>query len=128
MKPNVVMIVMSLLSTLLFSIHITDDIVRGADAWGPQSLFGVLILAVWLYGTLLLPERRSGRIIILLGGLLSAAMPVIHMRWSHARSSGAFLFIWTLFAIGATGTLSAILAVRGLIMTAPAHENPDRRG
>jgi hypothetical protein len=93
---------------------VTDDIVRGFDSWGPQSLFGVLILVVWLYGTLVLPERRSGLVIILLGGLCAAVMPVIHMRGNYAKSSGAFLFIWTLFALGATGGLSVILAARGL--------------
>jgi hypothetical protein len=115
MKPNVVLTVASLLSIVLFSIHVTDDIVRGFDSWGPQSLFGVLILAVLLYGTLVLAERRSGLVIILIGGLGAAAMPVIHMgAASVAKSSGGFLFIWTLFALGATGTLSVVLAVRGL--------------
>jgi hypothetical protein len=114
MKQSVILTVTSLLSILLFSIHITDDIVRGFDRWGPQSLFGVLILVVWLCGALVWPERRSGLIIILIGGLFAAAMPVIHMNGNYARSRGAFFFIWTLFALGATGTLSAILAVRAL--------------
>ena len=114
MKHSVVLTVASLLSIVLFSIHVTDDIVRGFDAWGPQSLFGVLILTVWLYGTLVLAERRSGLIIMLIGGLGGAVMPAIHMRWNGAKGSGAFLFIWTLFALGASGSLSAVLAVRGL--------------
>lgn len=130
MKRSVLLIVMSLLSILLFSLHVTDDIVRGIDSWGPRSLFGVLILVVWLYATLLWPERRAGLVIMLIGGLVSAAMPVIHMRGSFAKSSGAFLFIWTLFALGTTGALSVILAARGLRdgkMTAAENENPDRR-
>ena len=114
LKHNVVLLVTSLLSIVLFSIHVTDDIVRGLDAWGPRSLFAVLILVVWLYGTLVLAERRAGRVIILAGGLCSAAMPVIHMRGDFAKSSGAFLFLWTLFALGATGTLSILLAARAL--------------
>jgi hypothetical protein len=132
MKHNATLAVLSLLSLLLFSIHVTYDIVRGVDAWGPQSLFGVLIMSVWLYGALVLPERRSGLIIMLLGAILAAGMPVIHMRWNHPQSSGAFLFLWTLWALGATGTVSIVLAVRGLlrrkIMTPVANENPDRRG
>ena len=131
-KENVLLPVLSLLSLLLFTIHVTDDIVRGADAWGPQSLFGVLMMSVWLYGALVLPERRSGRIIMLLGGILAAGMPVVHRNWSHTKSDGAFLFLWTLWAIGATGSVSLVLAARGLlrrkIMTAVANENPDRRG
>lgn len=114
MKRNAILTVTSLLSLLLFSIHITDDVVRGMDSWGPRSLFGVLILVVWLYGTLVLAERRAGLVIILIGGLLAAAMPVIHMRGSYAKTSGAFFFIWTLFALGATGAFSVILAALGL--------------
>lgn len=113
MKHNVILTVMSLLSIVLLSIHVTHDIVRGIDSWGPLCLVGVLILVVLLYGTLVLAERRSGLIIMLLGGLLAAGMPVIHTKVNMAKS-GTFLFIWTLFALGATGTLSVILAARGL--------------
>lgn len=123
MKNNGTVIVTSLLSILLLSIHISHDIVRGADVWGRQSLIGVLILVVLLAGTLILPERRSGLIIMLLGGLAAAAMPVIHARVSLTKY-GTFFFVWTLFALGAIGTLSVILALRGLIK----HESPDRRG
>ena len=119
MKHNVLLIVISLLSILLFSIHVTDDIVRGMDDWGPENILGVFILVVWLYGTLVLPARRSGQVIMLLGGIFAALMPVIHMRGTavtreFARSSGAFFFLWTLLVIGAIGTLSAILAVRAM--------------
>ena len=128
-KPNALLTVTSLLSILLLSIHVTLDIVRGVDKWGPPSLVGVLILVVLLYGTLVLAERRSGLVIMLLGGLFAAAMPVIHWRVNITKPN-TFLFIWTLFALGATGTLTVILAARGLrrgkIMTAVANENPDR--
>ena len=131
MKPNALLTVTSLLSILLLSIHVTLDIVRGVDKWGPPSLIGVLILVVLLYGTLLLAERRSGLVIMLLGGLFAAAMPVIHWRVNITKPN-TFLFLWTLFALGAIGTLTVILAARGLrrgkIMTAVANENPDRRG
>ena len=131
MKNNTILIVMSLLSILLLSIHVSQDVVRGADTWGRQSLIGVLILVVLLYGTLALAERRSGRIIMLLGGLLAAGMPVIHSKVNLAKS-GTFFFVWTLFALGAIGTMTVILAARGLRaggrMTAAEHESPDRRG
>lgn len=113
MKHNVTLTVTSLLSILLLSIHVTQDIVRGIDPWGRQSLIGVLILVVLLVGTLVLAERRSGLIIMLLGGLMAAAMPVIHSKVNMAKS-GTFLFIWTLFALGAIGTLTVILAAHGL--------------
>lgn len=113
MKNNITLTVTSLLSTLLLSIHVTQDIVRGIDPWGRQSLIGVLILVVLLVGPLVLAERRSGLIIMLLGGLMAAAMPVIHSKVNMAKS-GAFLFIWTLFALGAVGTLTVILSMLGL--------------
>jgi len=130
MKPNVLLTVTSLLSILLLSIHVTDDIVRGVDTWGRPSLIGVVILVVLLYGTLVLGDRRSGLVIMLIGGLMAAGMPVLHSKVNMAKS-GAFLFIWTLFALGAIGTLTVILAARGLRggkMTAVANESPDRRG
>ena len=130
MKQNTLLTVTSFLSTLLLSIHVTDDIVRGIDKWGPQCLWGVLILVVLLYGALVLAERKSGLIIMLLGGIMAAAMPAIHSRVNMSKP-GAFLFIWTLFALGATGGLTVILATRGLLrgkMTGVEHENPDRRG
>jgi len=61
MKHNVLLAIMSLLSILLFSIHVTHDIVRGMDSWGFRNLFGVLILAVWLYGTLVLADEDRVR-------------------------------------------------------------------
>lgn len=132
MKNNVILTATSLLSILLFSMHVTDDIVRGMDSWDPTKLIAVVILVVWLYGTLVLAERRSGLIIMMVGGLFAALMPVIHMRMRPevARSSGAFFFIWTLFALGTTGSFSIILAARGLAdgtMSRSANESADRR-
>ena len=113
MKPNALLIVTSLLSILLLSIHVALDVVRGADKWGPQSLIGVLILVVLLYGTLVLGDRRSGLVIMLFAGLFAAAMPVIHWRVSLTKPN-TFLFLWTLFALGAIGTVTILLAVQGL--------------
>ena len=79
----------------------------------------VLILVVWLYGTLVFSERRSGYVIMRLGGLFAAAIPVLHMRRAgvggeFAKSSGAFFFVWTLLALGVTGVYSFTLAAHGL--------------
>lgn len=71
-KRNVVLTVMSALAALLFSIHVMDDIVRGLDRVGIQNVGGILILSLWLYAALLLVERRSGLIIVLVGGILAA--------------------------------------------------------
>jgi hypothetical protein len=117
MKQHAVLIVTSLLSILLLTIHITDDIVRGISEAEPSKT-ALLVLVVLLYGTLVLAERRSGHVIMLLVGLLAAAMPVMHMRGAHygeiARSAGGFFFVWTLWALGGLGGLTLILSARGL--------------
>jgi hypothetical protein len=107
----------SLLSILLLTLHITDDIVRGISA-AESSNTALLVLVAFLYGTIVLAERRSGHIIMLLVGLLAAAMPVMHMRGAHygeiARSAGGYFFVWTLWALGGLGGLTFILSARGL--------------
>ena len=117
MKQNVMLTIASLLSILLLTLHITDDIVRGISKAEPSNI-ALAVLVVLLYGTLVLAERRSGYVIMLLVGLFAAGMPVIHMRGAHygeiAKSSPAFLFVWTLHALGVTGMFSLILSARGL--------------
>jgi len=111
---------MSLLTVLFFSFHWADDIVRGFAPGGVSGLFGVIIVVVLLYGTLVLAERRSGYIIMLLGGIGGLGGLVIHMRGAGlvggriANSSGRFFFVWTLIALGVTGSFSTILSVHGL--------------
>src|SRR5438270_11021633 len=117
MKHNTMLTVASLLLLLLLTLHITDDIVRGISK-AESSNTALVVLVVFLYGTLVLPERRSGHVIMLLIGLLAAAMPVMHMRGAHygeiARSPGGFFFVWTLWTLGGLGGLTLILAARGL--------------
>jgi hypothetical protein len=121
MKQNIALIVASLLSILFVTLHVTDDIVRGMEPGKVFDLIVVPILVIWLYGTLVLVERRSGYVIILLGSLLGSLVPVIHMMGKGvgvgsniAKSSGAFFFIWTLIALGVTALFSVVLSVRGL--------------
>src|SRR3954453_23526004 len=117
MKHNTMLTIASLLSILLLTLHITDDIVRGISK-AESSNIALLVLGVLLYGTLVLAERRSGHVIMLLVGLLAAAMPVMHMRGAHygeiARSTGGFFFVWTLWALGGIGGLTFTLSARGL--------------
>src|ERR1035437_4643364 len=125
MKDNVMLIVASLLSILFVTIHLTSDTVRaraGTPEAGGSTLVFVAILAIWLYGTLVLAERRSGYIIMLVGSLLALGMPVIHVmgaggvfRGAIAKSSPAFLFVWTLHVLGVIGMFSLILSARGLL-------------
>jgi len=119
MKHNVALAIASLLSVLLVSLHTADDIVRGMEPGTLSDLIVVPILVLWLWGTLVLPERRLGFVIVLLGSLLGLLVPVIHMKGAGvggtiAKSSGAFFFIWTLIALGISSLFSATLSVRGL--------------
>jgi hypothetical protein len=117
MKNTAILTTTSLLSILFLTLHITDDIVRGISK-AESSNTALLVLVVFLYGTLVLAERRSGHVIMLLVGLLAAAMPVMHMRGAHygeiAKSPGGFFFVWTLWALGGLGGVTFILAARGL--------------
>jgi hypothetical protein len=119
MKQSVVLRIASLLSILFVTLHTADDIVRGMEPGTLFDLIVVPILVVWLYGTLVLAERRSGYVIVLLGSLLGCLVPVIHMKGAGvggaiAKSSGGFFFIWTLIALGVTALLSVVLCVCGL--------------
>ncbi len=128
MKPTVQLTVTSLLSILLLTLHVTQDILYGMARPGLSSLLVLApILVVWLYGTLVLAERRSGHIIMLVGSLLGLVVSFIHFRGpsgvldaEHLRSSGAFFFVWTLLALGVNATYSTVLAVRGLTVSARA--------
>ena len=117
MKNTRLLTITSLLSILLSTLHVTDDIVRGISKAEPSNI-ALVVLAVFLYGTLVLAERRSGHVIMLLVGLFAAAMPVIHMRGARypeiATSPGGFFFVWTLWALGGLGGLTLILSTRGL--------------
>src|SRR6185503_18223556 len=118
MKRYTLLTVMSLLSILLMTLHVSDDIVRGISPAAPDNVGAVAIFLVWLWGTLMLSERRSGYVIMLLGGLFAAAMPVLHFRGARypsvAASSWGFFFVWSLIVVGTTGAFTFILAARAL--------------
>ena len=123
MKESVMLTIASLLSILFLTLHLADDIIRGMAPGTVSTIFGVLILVVWLYGTLVLAERRSGYVIIFLGSLVGFGIPVIHMMGKGLgvggnipKSNGAFFFIWTILALGVTAFFSVILSARGFWM------------
>jgi amino acid transporter len=119
-KHNVILTITSLLSILFVTFHLADDIVRGFEPGGFKHIQGVLTLAVWLYGTLVLAERRSGYVIMLLGAILGVLVSLAHMRGAGlvggriANSSGIFFWVWTLLALGVCAVFSVILSARGL--------------
>jgi hypothetical protein len=122
MKNSVMSTITSLLLLLFLTFHLADDIRRGFEPGGLSNLVVmVLISVVWLYGTLVLAERRSGYIIMLLLSLFSLVVPYVHMKGKGVgitsrlvNYSGHFFFVWTLLAIGILGLFSAILSARGL--------------
>jgi hypothetical protein len=120
MKQNLMLTIASLLSILFMTLHLANDIVRGFEPGGFKNTQGVLTLAIWLYGTLALAERRSGYVIMLLGSLLGSVVPLAHMRGAGlvggriVNSSGVFFWVWTLMALGVTAIFSLILSARGL--------------
>ena len=121
MKDDHVLTIASLLSILFFSFHLADDIRRGYEPGTLTNLTAIPIFVLWLYGTVVLAQRRSGYIITLLGGLFALVVPLAHMRGRGAglasslpNRTGHFFFAWVLIAIGVTGLFSVILSARGL--------------
>jgi hypothetical protein len=121
MKQSVLLTILSVLTVLFLTLHLADDIVRGFEKGGLLNLLALPIAVLWLYGTLVLAERRSGYVIILLGSLLGAYVPYIHFKSAVgvaggrvANTSGAFFFVWTLLALGVCAIFSCILSARGL--------------
>ena len=121
MKHTVTLTITSLLSILLFSLHWADEVSRGMEPGTVSAVGGLLILAVWLCGTLVLAGRLSGLVIMLLGSILASGVPVLHMQGAGlvggriaANSSGALFWVWTLIALCPIGMLSFILSARVL--------------
>ncbi len=124
MKQHALLKAASLLSILLMTLHLAADTVRakiGTPEAGGSTVVALPILAIWLYGTLVLDEKRSGHVIMLIGALLAIMMPVLHVigpagpfTGTIMRAGDPYAFAWTLHAIGVTGIFSLILAVQGL--------------
>ncbi len=119
MKPENTLTTISLSMIVLMTIHMSQDIVYGYDPSGPTNLIGILILAVWLYSALALSGRRSGYMILILGSFIATMMPVIHTSGSGVRaevvtSGGGLFFLWTLMALGVSGSVSFVLSMQGL--------------
>ena len=120
MNRKITLIVTSLLTVLLSSLHIADDIAKGFEPGGTSNYNGIIIVAVFLYAVLGLIEYRVGLIIILLGSIGGAGVPYIHMTGNGlvgprvVNSGGVLLWVWTNFALGATALVSVVLAAQEL--------------
>lgn len=110
----------SLLSILLMTFHLTDDILHHGMI-PIEFIASVLIPVVWLYGALVLTGRPGGYIIVALGSLLALLIPVTHIVGAGgvvssgmAKSGDPFFFVWTVMALSITAILSLVLSLLGL--------------
>lgn len=111
----------SLLAILLASLHLADDIAYGSEKSVASNLLMAVILAVWLYGTLMPAGRRTGLIIMLLGSLAGLTIFTAHLTGAGGllgvtigTSSGAFFFVWTLLALAVVSLVLLAGSVQGL--------------
>jgi hypothetical protein len=115
MKPKDVLTITSVVSIVLLSLHVSDDIAHGFDAAGLINFIGIVALAGFLYATLIFRERLAGRIVMLLVAIFALAMPILHLRSPRineiAQASGGLVFVWTLWALGITGLVGIALAI-----------------
>ena len=119
MKPRDLLTGTTLLTAFFLTLHVSDDIARGMDTIGLHSLIPMLVFGLWLYGTLVLSGRRWGYVLQLLVAIVGLGVVIIHLKGAHmgqiAVSNGGVLFVWTLFVIGTTSSLSILLCVHGLL-------------
>lgn len=115
MKQSLPLTIASLLSILLFTVHLAHDFVFGLDSMTrAETTTYLLIMLVSLYGTVQLAGRRSGYIVTLLLAILAVGLPVLHAVGGPRSAARGFFFVWTLLALGGSGVFSAALSVRGL--------------
>jgi hypothetical protein len=120
MKNSVLLTISSLLTILLLIVHLSIEIAFGLESGGLQNITVMVIVVVWLSGTLLLYERRLGYIIVLLGSIIGTGVPIIHMmgaglaggRIGHTRL--ALFWVFSNYVLGANSAFCVILSVRGL--------------
>ena len=120
-RHHVTLLFTSVLSTVLFALHWVDEISRGFEPGTLAGAGGIAILIVWLCGPLVLSERRSGYIMMLVGGILGMAVVLLHMSGRGmvggriANTSGIYFWVFTLIALSMTASMSVILATLGLV-------------
>jgi len=119
MRRDPVLTVTSLLSLLLLMIHLSQDVILQREG-SVEYPIPVVVFALMLYATLMLHDRITGYVIMLLGGLFSAAMIVTHGHGFVVGKSGGLFFVWVLFALSTTGWVTMLLAIRGLVRSVRA--------
>ena len=122
MEQTAMLTTASLLTVLLMTFHLAGDILFKMSPAGLTNLLVIFIFVVQLYGTLVLGGRRAGYIVIFFGSVLGLVVPFVHMKGTRGVLGGdigtsgqAFLFVWTLLALGITATFSIILSASALL-------------
>ena len=72
--------------------HLTHDVLLQAEG-AVKYPVPVTVFVVWLYGTLMLSDRVSGYIMMLLGGVVAAGMIIIHSKGGVVHKNGGFFFV-----------------------------------
>src|SRR3954471_1593221 len=114
MKRNLTLTISAMLTLVLTSLHFADDVLhdtRGVDTMGSIILLSIML--VYLYAIVELSGRRSGYVMMLIGGLAAAYMPFLHTLGPRATRWG-FEFIWVMMAMAVIGLFSSVLAGREL--------------
>src|SRR5262245_20858909 len=102
---------MSRISGVLFILHVTGNI---SARYEKVSVFAVFPLAhVFLIGATILGDNLAGHVIVFVGGISSALMPVLHWKLSAVADKGAlgYWFAAIVLFMGVTGAFGAVLAV-----------------
>jgi hypothetical protein len=120
MKHSLSLTMASLLMIMLLIFHLSDEIARGLEPGKISTVYVVPVIAIWLYGAVVLVERRSGHIILVLGSILGFGVSVIHMMGGGlaggriANTSGMFFWVWTLLTLSVTAAFAFALSAHGL--------------
>ena len=121
MKPNVLLTIASLFSVLFLTFHISDEIARGMEPGQLNMLVPMLVLALFVYGALVLAGRRSGYIIMLIEAIVGTGVPVIHLTGVGlvggriaVDAGGAFFWVWGNWALFIVSVFALVLAIRCL--------------
>jgi hypothetical protein len=121
MNRNVLLTIMSLLSILFLTFHISDEIARGMEIGGLNMVIPMLVLALFLYGALALAGRRAGYIVMLIEAIFGTGIPIIHLtgvglvgKKIAADPSGVFFWVWGNWVLCVISIFALSLAVRCL--------------
>jgi hypothetical protein len=121
MNRNVLLTIMSLLSILFLTFHLSDEIARGLEHGGLNMVIPMIVLALFLYGALVLGGRRSGYIIMLIEAILGTGIPIVHLTGAGlvgkkiaADPSGVFFWVWGNWVLCVISLFALALALRCL--------------